>query len=93
MPRLKLADDIVPIRDIRTRTAELLAKLKSKKRAIILTQRGRPVAVLEDIREYERQAEYLQLLESVLAGLRASEKGDVVSHKEALAELNKVLHD
>jgi prevent-host-death family protein len=70
-----------------------VAKVKKTKRPIILTQRGRSAAaVLEDIQEYERRAERLELLEAILKGLRAAEKGEIVSHKRAMVELDKVLH-
>ncbi len=91
MTRISLSEDLLPISDFRTRTAEVVAKVKKTKRPIFLTQRGRSAAVLEDIREYERKAERLELLESILAGLRAAEKGQVVSHAKAMAELDKAL--
>jgi len=47
--------------------------------------------MVKDIHEYERRVERLELLETVLVGLRAAEKGAVVSHSRAMAELDKVL--
>lgn len=92
MPKVRLSEDLTPISDFRVRTAELVAKVKKTKRPIILTQRGRSAAVLEDIHEYERRTDRLDLLESVMAGLQATEKGAVVSHKRAMTELDKVLN-
>lgn len=92
MARLSLTEDLTPISDFRVRTAEIVAKVKKTKRPVILTQRGRSAAVLEDVREYERRVERLELLEAILSGLRAAEKGRVVSHAKAMAELDKVLN-
>ena len=92
MARLKPSEDLVPVSDFRIHTAEVLAKVKKNKRPIILTQRGRSAAVLEDVREYERRVERLELLESILDGIRAAERGAVVSHSKAMAELDKVLN-
>ena len=92
MARLSLVEDLTPISDFRVRTAEIIAKVKKTKRPVILTQRGRSAAVLEDVREYERRVERLELLEAILSGLRAAEKGQVVSHAKAMAELDKVLN-
>lgn len=92
MVRIRLSEDLTPISDFRVRTAEIVARVKKTKRPVILTQRGRSAAVLEDIREYERNAERLELLENVLAGLQAAEKGAVVSHAKAMAELDKILN-
>ena len=93
MARFSLVEDLTPISDFRVRTAEIIAQVKKTKRPIILTQRGRSAAVLEDVREYERKAERMELLESILVGMRAAEKGAVVSHAKAMAELDKVLND
>ncbi len=82
---------MTPISAFRLRTAEFVAKVKKTKRPIILSQRCRWAAVLEDIGEYERRADRLELLESLMAGLQATEKRAVVSHKQAMAELDKVL--
>ncbi len=92
MARLKPSEDLIPVSDFRIRTAEVVAKLKKNKRPIILTQRGRSAAVLEDVREYERRVERLELLEAILDGIRAAERGTVVSHSKAMAELDKVLN-
>lgn len=91
MARLSFVDDLTPISDFRVRTAEIVAKVKKTRRPVILTQRGRSAAVLEDVREYERKADRLELLESILAGMRAAEKGAVVPHSKAMAELDKIL--
>ncbi len=93
MARLKPSEDLIPVSDFRIRTAEVVAKLKKNKRPIILTQRGRSAAVLEDVREYERRVERLELLEAILDGIRAAERGAVVSHSKAMEELDKVLND
>ena len=52
MTRLKLSEDLTPISDFRTRTAEIVAKVKKSKRPVILTQRGRSAAVLEDVQDF-----------------------------------------
>lgn len=92
MPKVRLSEDLTAISDFRLRTAELLAKARKTKRPIILTQRGRSAAVLEDIHEYERRAERLELLEAIVVGLRAVEQGEVISHTKAMAELDTALH-
>jgi len=92
MPKIRLSEDLTPITDFRVRTAELVAKVKKTGRPIILTQRGRSTAVLEDIHEYERRSDRLDLLESVIAGLQATERGEIISHKQAMTELDNVLN-
>ncbi len=92
MSRVRFSEDLTPITDFRIRAAAIVAKVKKTKRPIILTQRGRSAAVLEDVREYERKAERMELLEAILAGVRAAEKGAVVPHAKVMAELDRVLN-
>jgi prevent-host-death family protein len=92
MLKVRLSEDLTPISEFRIRSAELVAKVRKTKRPIVLTQRGRPAAVLEDIHEYEQRTERLELLEAIVAGLRAVERGEVVSHAKAMAELDRVLN-
>jgi prevent-host-death family protein len=92
MARIRFSEDLTPISDFRIHTAEIVAKVQKTKRPVILTQRGRSAAVLEDIQVYEQRTERVELLEAVLEGLRAAEKGVVVSHTRAMAELDKLLN-
>lgn len=92
MGRPRFSEDLTPISDFRLRTAEIVSKVKKTRRPVILTRRGRSAAVLEDIGEYERRVERLELLESILLGLGAAEQGAVVSHVKAMAELDKLVN-
>jgi prevent-host-death family protein len=92
MNRIRLLEDLISISDFRVRTAEIVAKVRKTKRPIISTQRGRAAAVLEDIGEYQKNLERLELLEGILKGLRAAEKGEVVTHAKARSQLDKILN-
>jgi prevent-host-death family protein len=93
MSKVRLSEDLTPISDFRLRTAELVAKVKKTGRPIILTQHGRSAAVLEDVKEYERKSERLELLEAIVEGLGAAEKGNVLSHAKTMAELDRLVND
>ena len=92
MNRIRLLEDLTPISDFRVRTAEIVAKVRKTKRPLILTQRGRSAAVLEDIEEYEKKEERLELLEAILKGLQSAENGKVVTHAKAMSQLDKMLN-
>jgi prevent-host-death family protein len=92
MARVGFSEDLTPISDFRVRTAEIVAKVQKTKRPVILTQRGRSVAVLEDIHIYERRTGRVELLEAVLEGLCSAGTGAVVSHTRVMAELDKLLN-
>ncbi|TAK07217.1 MAG: type II toxin-antitoxin system Phd/YefM family antitoxin [Candidatus Manganitrophaceae bacterium] len=90
--KAKLTEDIIPVTDFRTNAAELLEKIKKTRRPLILTQRGRSAAVVEDMKEYEDRLDRLELLEAIVQGLQAAERGEVVSHEEAMRRLDSLLN-
>lgn len=90
--RAKLAEDVTPVTEFRTKAADLLQKIKKTRRPLILTQHGRSAAVVEDVREYESRLERLELLEAIVRGLQAAEKGDLIRHKEAMRQLDELLN-
>lgn len=92
MKKIRLLEDLTPISDFRVRTAEIVAKVRKTKRPLVLTQRGRSAAVLEDIEEFEKKEERLELLEDILRGLQAVETGKVTTHAKAMAQLDKILN-
>ena len=92
MNKIRLLEDLTPISDFRVRTAEIVAKVRKTKRPLVLTQRGRSAAIIEDIGEYEKKEDRLELLESILSGLQAAEKGEVMTHAKAMSQLDKIFN-
>lgn len=90
--KAKLTEDVIPVTDFRTNAAELLQKIKKTRRPLILTQHGRSAAVVEDMKEYEDRLERLELLEAIVRGLQAAEKGELVSHEEAMRQVDVLLN-
>lgn len=90
--KAKLTEDVIPVTDFRTNAAELIQKIKKTRRPLILTQHGRSAAVVEDMKEYEDRLERLELLEAIVRGLQAAEKGELVSHEEAMRQVDALLN-
>ena len=55
------SSDIVPVSDVQAQLARLIKELHGTQRIIVVTQRGRPSAVLVDIDEYERLSDLASL--------------------------------
>ncbi len=49
-----LAPDVIPIADLRGRLADTIREVRHSRRAVVVTQRGRAVAVVMDWEEYRR---------------------------------------
>ena len=65
MQPLKLDEDIRPLSEFRAGVASFVRQVNETRRPMVLTQHGRGVAVLVDIREFEALRERLALLEDV----------------------------
>jgi len=90
--KAKLTEDVIPVTDFRANAAELIQKIKKTRRPLILTQHGRSAAVVEDMKEYEDRLKRLELLEAIVRGLQAAEKGELVSHEEAMRQVDALLN-
>ena len=81
---------IVPITDLRQDAAAALKHVKSSQQPVVITQRGRPAAVLLSLEAYERsehERELLRLLargeQEITAG-RGFDLDDVLTEADAL---------
>ncbi len=53
---------ILPISEVKTRLPELVSGVEEREEEIVVTRRGKPVAVLVNYSEYERLKESLDVL-------------------------------
>jgi len=83
MTRVRVDEDIRPLSEFRAGVAKFVKQIHETRRPMILTQRGRGVAVLVDVHEYEKMQERLELLEEVYRAEEQIANGDGVSHKDA----------
>ena len=62
MSRLHFDQDIQPLSDFRAGAASFIRQINKTKRLIVITQRGKGVAVVVDVAEYELMQEKLNYL-------------------------------
>lgn len=93
METLDLTTDIQPVTEFRANTSGILESLKKNRRTIILTQHGRPAAVLESVEEYQRKLEELRFMKGLVAGLRDIDSGQVVEGEEFFQGLKSKMAD
>lgn len=72
---LKPKEDIKPLSLFRTNPASILRQVRDSQRPVVITDRGRPAAVMIDLEEYERQREKMELMEAVLEGEKDFREG------------------
>ncbi len=83
MQRLKIDQDIKPLSEVRIGIANFIKQVHDTKRPVIITQRGKSVAVLMDVYEYEAIQEKLELLTDVHTSLNQLENGQGITHEDA----------
>jgi antitoxin YefM len=88
MGNSRFSEDVRPLTDLKTKTSALVEHVRRSRRPMLLTRRGRGVAVLVDLDEYERLVERAGFIEAVKAGAQAAEAGDLHEQSEAEAILD-----
>ncbi|WP_341936780.1 type II toxin-antitoxin system Phd/YefM family antitoxin [Marinimicrobium sp. C2-29] len=83
MLRVRVDEDIRPLSEFRAGVATFVKQIHETRRPMVLTQRGRGVAVLVDVQEYERMQERLELLEEVYKAEEQIASGEGIAHEEA----------
>ncbi|MBR7890092.1 type II toxin-antitoxin system Phd/YefM family antitoxin [Marinomonas sp. A79] len=85
--QVKFSEDVVPLSDLKVNPGKVVNRAQDTHRPILLTSRGRGVAVVQGLEEYEKTAEELQFVKAVAQGLMDVREGKTVS----LADAKKTL--
>jgi len=85
--------EMVPVSDFRQDAAEVLKKLKSGSGPLVVTQRGRAVAVMQSIAAYEKQERERELLRLLAAGEREIAAGEGHTLAQVMKEADALLGD
>ena len=91
MHPLKLDEDIRPLSEFRSGVASFVKQVNDTGRPLVLTQHGRGVAVLVDIREFEAMRERLETLEDIAVAREQLAAGGGTAHDEAKARVLKTI--
>ena len=82
---------IVPISDFRQGAAALLKKVRESRDPVVVTQRGRPAAVLLSVEEFERREQDLEILRLLAQGEKEIAAGVGHDLDEVLADADELL--
>jgi antitoxin YefM len=89
MRKISVANDIVPIGEFKMRIAKWFRNVKETGQPLIITQNGKPAAILISPTEYDALSYNKAFLDSISRGISDAETGNVYSSKEIRKELNK----
>ncbi len=88
MKAIQVAEDILPVGEFKTQASRVIRRLREAKRPIVITQNGKPAAVLVTPEEFDRLREDARFVEAVREGLADSEAGRVVDDRAIAHELD-----
>ena len=84
---IKFSEDLVPLTDLKVNPGRVVKHATEAHRPVLLTSRGRGVAVVQSVVDYEKAEEERDFMRAVVAGLADLEAGREVSLEEARARL------
>ncbi|MBI5460644.1 MAG: type II toxin-antitoxin system Phd/YefM family antitoxin [Gammaproteobacteria bacterium] len=83
----KFSEDVIPLADLKVNPGKVISRVNDTHRPVLLTSRGRGVAVVQGLDDYEKTAEELRFIKAVAQGLADIREGNTVT----LAEAKKIL--
>ena len=81
--QVKFSEDVIPLSDLKINPGKVVSRAQNTHRPILLTSRGRGIAVVQGLEDYERTAEELQFVKAVAQGLLDVREGNTVSLEDA----------
>lgn len=85
--------NIIPVSDLRQDAARVLKRVKDSREPIVITQRGRAVAVMLSVEAFEQSERDRELLRLLAKGEREIEAGEGYDLDSVLAEADALLSD
>ena len=83
----KFSEDVIPLTDLKVNPGRVVRHATEVHRAVLLTSRGRGVAVVQSVSDYEAAEEERAFLRAVVAGLADLEAGRELSIEDGKAQL------
>ena len=71
----KFSEDIIPLSDLKINPGKIVNRAKNTHRPILLTSRGRGIAVVQGLEEYEKNEEEKEFMKAVAQGLMEIKEG------------------
>ncbi|EGR1514590.1 type II toxin-antitoxin system Phd/YefM family antitoxin [Vibrio vulnificus] len=87
MSRIHFDQDIQPLSEFRAGVASYIKQINETRRPLVITQRGKGVAVVLDVAEYEAMQEKIELLEEMRTAEAQLASGLGVSNDDVRAQV------
>jgi len=84
---VRFSQDVVPLGEMKVNPGKIVRRVDETGRPVLLTSRGRGVAVVQALDEFEAAQEEREFMRAVVAGLADIEAGRVISLDEVTRSL------
>lgn len=84
---VKFSEDVVPLSDLKINPGKVVSHVAETHRPILLTSRGRGVAVVQSLKDFEEEAEQCAFMKGIVKGLMDLEEGRELSLDEVKKQL------
>lgn len=84
----KFSEDIVPLSDVKVNPGRIVRQVAEAHRPVLLTSRGRGVAVVQAVADFEADGEERRFMRGVVQGLLDIEEGREFSLAQVKKRLN-----
>ena len=88
---MNYAKGIEPVTVLKTKSAELIRQAQETGQPIIITQNGKPTAVLQDVESFQRQRDALTLLKILAIGDQQIGEGKTLTNDEVVKRIERKL--
>ena len=75
----KFSEDIVPLSDMKVNPGRVVNQVDKTHRPVLLTNRGRGVAIVQSLKDYEANTDERSFMRGVVQGLMDLEEGREIS--------------
>lgn len=79
---VKFSEDVVPLSNIKVNPGKYIRQTADTHRPVLLTSRGKGVAVMQSLSDYEKAEEERVFMRAVMQGIGEIESGKIVSMQE-----------
>ena len=83
----KFSEDIIPLSDLKINPGKVVSQVNETHRPVLLTSRGRGVAVVQSPSDYENEADKRAFVQDIVEGLMDLEEGRELSLKDVKKRL------
>ena len=91
MRQIRLDTDIQPLSEFRSNTAYFIKQVNENQRPIILTQHGKSIAVVLNVKDYDNMIEKIELIEDIKIAESQIENGLGISYEDAIKYIKEKL--